>query len=207
MDSWLTQLAATAPYAPYLVLVLIMILTGLGLPLPEDLPIILGGYLAATMASVDPTTMLVALFISLMGSDAIVFWMGRRYGHHVPKLPLLRRYLTDKRLAKAEKLLHKHGGKFVFVARFLPGLRTPALLTAGTFKLPYWKLLLYDGSAALISVPTVFLLAYIFSGEIDQVRKWIQEGQLAVIGVIFLIVALIVAVKMLFKRKLASAGS
>lgn len=207
MQQWLIHLADTAPYAPYLVLVGLMFLTGFGLPLPEDLPIILGGYFAATLNSIDWAIMLVALFVALMGADGFVFWMGRRYGHHVPKLPLLNRYLTEKRLAKAEKLLHKHGGKFVFVARFLPGLRTPAILTAGIFKLPYWKLLLYDGSAAMISVPTIFFVAYFFAAELNQVFKWVKEGQLAVIGVIVVVIALLIAGKMLFKRKLASAGN
>lgn len=206
MQEWIIHVANTAPYAPYLVLVGLMVLTGFGLPLPEDLPIILGGYFAYTAQTIDPGMMLGALFASLMGADAFVFWMGRRYGHHVPKLPLLNRYLTEKRLAKAEKLLHKHGGKFVFVARFLPGLRTPAILTAGTFKLPYWKMLLYDGSAALISVPTIFFVAYYFAHERDRVIKWVRDGQIAVIAIIVVAIAVVITAKILFKRKFASAG-
>lgn len=201
MEQWITQFASTAPYMPYVVLVAVLLLTGFGLPLPEDLPIIVGGYLAATMEEVNPWIMFAALFSAVMVADSIVFWLGRRYGHHVRRLPVIRRYLTDRNMARAENLLNKHGGKFVFMARFLPGLRTPAILTAGTFKVPYWKLLVYDGTAALVSVPVIFFLAYYFADQIDEVRKWLQDAQMTAFGIIALVVIVFIGLKLWLGRR------
>lgn len=204
MEQWLTEFAQTGPMVAYLSIVGVLILTGFGLPVPEDVPIIVGGYLSG-LGYANPWIMLPAIFLSIIGADAVVFVLGKRWGYLVPKLPLLRRFLTEKRLAKTERALHKHGGKFIFVARFLPGLRTAAIFTAGLFKMPYWKFLLFDGSAALISVPTIFILSYVFAEHIDQVRHRISEGQTAAIVIMVLAIVGFVAFKIAFRRKIAAA--
>jgi membrane protein DedA with SNARE-associated domain len=199
----LTQLATLTPYMPYVLVLGLLLLSGFGLPIPEDIPLILAGYLAY-YAYADPWTLFPLTFLAVVGADLMVFWLGRRYGHHVPKLPLMRRFLTEKRLAKTEALLHRHGGKFMFAARFLPGLRAPAIFTAGNFKIPYWKFLAYDGGAALVSVPVILGLAYYFAEHLEQVRVWVTNGEKGVIGVILLTVLVVVVVKWVLSKRLAS---
>lgn len=198
------QLGTHSAYMPYVLVLGLLLLSGFGLPIPEDIPLILAGYLVyfeyASGWALFPLT-----FMAVVGADLMVFWLGRRYGHHVPKLPLMRRFLTEKRLAKTEALLHRHGGKFMFAARFLPGLRAPAIFTAGNFKIPYWKFLAYDGGAALLSVPLILGLSYYFAEHLEQVRVWIANGEKGVIGVILLTVVVVVVVKRLVNRRL-SAG-
>ena len=202
MEEFITQIA---PQMPYLIIIGIVLLSGFGAPIPEDIPIIAAGYVCG---KADPSAsayiMLPVLFLAIVGADGIVFWLGRKYGHHIPKLPLLRRYLSEDRLQKTEKQLNKHGGKFIFVARFLPGMRAPAFFTAGIFKLPYWKFLFFDGTAALISVPTIFFAAYYFADHLDQVKHWVKEGQIAVIAAIILIIAATILFKLFVKKTLAN---
>lgn len=204
----LTELGTHAPYMPYIVVLGLILLSGFGLPIPEDIPLILAGYLGYH-GYADPWVLFPLTFLAIVGADVMVFVLGRRYGHHIPKLPLMRRFLTEKRLAKAERLLHDHGGKFMFVARFLPGLRAPAIFTAGNFKIPYWKFLLYDGGAAMLSVPLILGLAYYFADSLEHVRVWIANGEKGVIGVIVLSVVVLVVAKRWVNRRLAGepAGS
>ncbi|MFW6059959.1 MAG: DedA family protein [Phycisphaeraceae bacterium] len=199
MEQWLVEFADKAPY---LAIFGVLLISGFGLPLPEDIPLILAGYLCGE-GYANPWIMFPGCFLAIVGADGIVFFLGRKYGHHVPKLPLLRRFLTEARLSKTEAMLHTHGGKFIFMARFLPGLRTAAFFTAGSFKVAYWKFLVYDGSAALISVPVILGLAYFFSDHIHQVREWVQNGQ--IIGVLVLLAAIFgfFAIKHLVKKWLA----
>jgi membrane protein DedA with SNARE-associated domain len=200
---FLTQLGTHTPYMPYVLVLGLILLSGFGLPIPEDIPLILAGYLAYHDYA-DPWVLFPLTFLAVIGADLMVFWLGRRYGHHVPKLPLMRRYLTEKRLAKTERLLHQHGGKFMFAARFLPGLRAPAIFTAGNFKIPYWKFLLYDGGAALLSVPLILGLAYYFAEHLEQVRKWVANGEKGVIGVIVLAAVVFITVKVMIHRRVAA---
>lgn len=197
MEEWLAQLAGKGPY---IVIFGILLLSGFGLPIPEDIVLILAGYLCGRGVA-NPWIMFPGTLLTIVGSDLIVYILGRRYGHHVPKLPVLRRFLSDARLARTERKLHQHGGKFIFMVRFLPGLRTAAYFTAGTFKIPLWKFLLYDGSAALISVPIVLVLAYVFSDQVDRVYEWVAEGQLAAGGLVVLVIAAVLLVRWWLRRR------
>lgn len=202
MEQWLEQIA---PNAPYLIIIGVLLVSGFGLPVPEDIPLIVGGYLSA-MGYANPWIMFVLSFFAIIGADAIVFWLGRRYGHHVPRIPLLRRFLTAPRLRKAEIMLNRHGGKFIFAARFLPGLRTPAMFSAGTFKVPYWKFLFWDGTAAGISAPIIFWLAYAFADKINAVKEWIASGQIIALVTVALAIGVFVLVKVMLKRKVAATN-
>ncbi len=210
MWEFLEQLGTHAPYMPYVVVLGLILLSGFGLPIPEDIPLILAGYLCypfdGEAGYANPWVLFPLAFLAIIGADLMVFYMGRRYGHHIPKLPLMRRFLTEKRLAKTEALLHKHGGKFMFAARFLPGLRAPAIFTAGNFKVPYWKFLAYDGGAALISVPVILGLAYYFAEHLERVRVWVANGEKGAIVVIGLAIMVLIVGKRFVSRKLSSDG-
>ena len=176
LEAWVEQLAVNAPY---IVLALILLASGFGLPIPEDIPLIVGGYLAGH-GYADPIALFLVCFTCIMIADAALFWMGRACGHHVPKLPILNRFVTDEHVARAEKMLERHGGKFIFVARFVPGLRAPAMFGAGALRVPYWKFIVFDGGAALLTAPLFFFLAYRFADTIEYLRLLVLEFQVVV---------------------------
>lgn len=159
--------------------ILVLLASGVGLPIPEDIPLITAGYLSARgYASIE--IMIPLTFIMVVGADFLLYLMGRKYGRHVPKLPLFRRFLTPKRLAAAEMAFHTHGGKTLFTSRFVPGVRAAVFFTAGVFKIPAWKMLLFDGGAALISVPVLVLAGYFFADHIDAVKEAAFATQVSV---------------------------
>ena len=192
---------------PYLGVVLILAISGFGAPIPEDLPLLLGGYLCG-IGKADIRIMLPVTFIAVLGADLMVYYMGRRYGHHVPRLPLLKKYLSESRLNKAELSFHRHGGKTLFIARFMPGMRAPIYFSAGAFKIPFWKMLAFDGLAAVLSVPLWVLAAWYFARTVDW--ETIQETsftvQLVIVTGLVACIAAVVCWKLLRQRKLASAG-
>jgi membrane protein DedA with SNARE-associated domain len=59
----------------------------------------------------------------------------------------------------------------VFLVRHLAVLRAPTYLIAGAMKMPGWKFLLWDGLAALISVPLMVGLGYFFADHVDVLRR------------------------------------
>lgn len=153
---WLNQYA---PNAPYLIIFGILLATGFGLPMPEDIPLVLGGYLCGQAAASPDHThpvlwiMLPGVMIAIVGSDVMLFYLGRWLGPTIHRHPILKRVVGSRNLARARFAFAKHRAKFVFFARFLPGLRAPAFFTAGTFKMPFRKFLLWDGLAACLSIP------------------------------------------------------
>lgn len=188
----------------YMGVALALIASGVGVPIAEEMPLIIGGYLCHEEHA-KLYIMLPVAYLSVLAGDVILYSLGRRYGHHVPKLPLLRRYLTEKRLLRAERALFDHAGKTLFCARFVPGLRAAVWFSSGVLKVPTWKFILYDGVAALISTPVLIGVGYLGAEHLSLVRRWTAGGQIALACTI--VVGFIVFILYRRSRKLKSLAS
>lgn len=197
MEQWLLHFS-------YAGILLVILASGAGLPLPEELPLLVAGALCARGLA-DVWVMGPMCLTAVVGADVMLYWLGRRYGHHVPQLPLLRRFLTPAHLARAERAFHEHGGKTLLVVRFLPGIRTPVLFTAGIFRIPFWKVLLVDGGAAAVTVPVVMALGWVFGNHIAAIVQRLLEVKLAAGGVLVALGALALGVRWVRRRRVASS--
>lgn len=157
----------------YLGIALILILGGLGLPIPEEAPIILAAILTRNGQMSWPLALATCLAGVLLG-DFVVYGLGYVYGEKVLSLPLTRRLLTRQREAQIKGYFHRHGFKILVSGRFVPGFRTAAYLTAGILKLPPLKLLVTDLVAVFLSTTTMFGLGLLFA---HQIQKGIREVQ------------------------------
>ncbi len=157
----------------YLGIALILILGGLGLPIPEEAPIILAAVLTRNGKMAAPLALASCLAGVLIG-DFVVYLLGYFYGEKVLRLPLTRRVLTRQREAQIKGYFHRHGFKILVSGRLMPGFRTAAYLTAGILKLPALKLLLTDLIAATLSTGLMFGLGFLFA---NQIQKGIREAQ------------------------------
>lgn len=189
IEQWLSQYA---PNAPYLVIFGILLLTGFGLPLPEDIPLLIAGYLCGQTPGGHPHVwiMIPGCMIAILGSDVILYYLGRWFGPSIQRHRYLIRLVGNRNLARTRYLFRKHGNKFVFFARFLPGVRAPAFFTAGTYKMPLSRFLLWDGAAAMFSVPWVVLLAWYFHDSLEWVRDAVSKGK--TVGIVALVGGLLV---------------
>lgn len=203
IEQWLSQYAAEAPY---LVIFGVLLLTGFGLPLPEDIPLLIGGYLCGQTPNQAPYlwVMLPGCVFAILASDSVIYLAGRCFGPNLSRHRLLKRIVGTRNLARTRVLFRKRGGRFIFLARFLPGVRMPAFFTAGTFKMPFHKFMAWNGSAALLSAPWVMMLAYIFHGELDVVRRAVAKGKawgiVVVVGALLLLIGYHVFVAKRFAR-------
>ena len=151
----------------YFGIFLILVLGGLGLPVPEEAPIIVAAILArkGTMHWVPA---LGSCFAGVLVGDFIVYFLGFFYGEKVLKLPLTRKFLTKAREAQIQGYFHRHGVKILILGRFAPGFRTAAYLTAGILRLPPLRLFLTDLFAASMSTFLLFGLGYAFASKVEE---------------------------------------
>ena len=160
----------------YLGIALILILGGLGLPIPEEAPIILAAVLSKNGGLQWPLALASCLVGVLLG-DMVVYLLGFCYGEKVLSLPVTRRLLTRQREAQIKGYFHRHGFKILVSGRFVPGFRTAAYLTAGILKLPPLKLLATDIVAASLTTFLMFGLGYAFAHQIQsgirEVQQWV----------------------------------
>ena len=154
----------------YVGLFLILFIAGLGVPIPEELPIVTGGVLSNQMV----LRWWIALPVCIVGvlvGDVVLYWAGHHWGEHVLAWRPVRWVLTPAREEQLKTAYRTHGVKIVFTARHVMGLRAAAFLTAGIARIPFWKFLAVDGAAALVSVPFGFFLAFLFADQVEQVFR------------------------------------
>lgn len=133
-------------------LIALLLLCGLGLPLPEDIVLITAGLLAGSKGhSWQSAT--IFMYAGVVAGDAIAFTIGRRYGIRVLTFKWIERLFSPEKQRLVEKLFARYGSFVFFFARFLPGLRAGIFCIAGAMRASFSRFLLFDGLAALISVP------------------------------------------------------
>jgi membrane protein DedA with SNARE-associated domain len=190
----------------YISVFMVLVACGCGLPVPEDITLIAGGVICALSRGVMHhhglhlhTMVLVALAGVLIG-DSAMFLLGGRLGPKVTTVPFLRRIITDKTYEQIQEKAHRYGDKILFVARFLPGLRAPIFIMAGvSHKVGYFKFIIMDGMAALISVPLLIYVGYFFANDLDRVIPWVRQSERLILVLVVTIVLLVVIFRW-FKR-------
>jgi len=182
----------------YLGIVLFLTLTGIGLPVPEEVPIIAAGVASRAQALHWYYASPACLVGALLG-DSLMYAIGYFFGEKVLKEhPVWAGFLTPQREQKIESLIKKHGIKAFFLARFLVGLRSPFYLTAGILRVPYKWFLLSDFICASVVITFFFGLSYAFGARIGAFVQSAERG--LTIGVVSLAV-LAVAGLLWFRRR------
>jgi membrane protein DedA with SNARE-associated domain len=200
MDSLVDFLLNFHGHTPYFIVVGILLLCGLGLPIPEDITLFAGGLLAYYGVT-EIWMMIGAALIGVVVGDSIIFFLGHKYGRKITKKGIFHRLLPDDRLDAVKSKFHARGNKLIFAARFMPGLRAPIFFSAGTLHLPYRVFLFYDGLAALLSVPAIIGAVYYFGDHLEQVVRYIQTAQHGILGVIIVMILLMAAKWYISHRK------
>lgn len=170
----------------YVGIALLLVLGGLGLPVPEEAPIVLAAVLSKSEKMWWPLA-LAACFVGVLLGDFVVYFLGYYHGERVLSLPLTRKFLTRAREAQIKGYFHRHGFKILILGRFAVGFRTAAYLTAGILKLPVLKLFLTDCFAASLSTLLMFGLGYVFAHQIessfDKMKHWLMAIVAVALGV------------------------
>jgi membrane-associated protein len=141
-----------------LFLVLLLEESGIPLPLPGDLVMMLAGVRVAQGRTHPVLAILLMESATLLGSSAL-YWLARRGGR-----PVLYRYgkflhLELDKLECAEDFLRRHGQLAIVAGRVIPGLRIPTTLAAGVFGIPYWTFM-----PPLAVGASIYILFFFFVG-------------------------------------------
>jgi undecaprenyl-diphosphatase len=172
-----------------------------GIPgLPGKTALVLAGILAADgYFSIWAVVAVAAVSGTLGGFNG--YLLGRAGARRLIHRPALRRRL-DRQLAIAERFFAAHGARAVFVARFLPGLKVVAPLTAGTMHMRWrtfalWHTLGSIGFALLFGLGAYFLGATAI--ELAERYGLLLAGPLVVLGA-----AAWLGLRLLRRRRLAT---
>jgi membrane protein DedA with SNARE-associated domain len=180
----------------YLAIAGLLVAGGLGVPVPEELVQLSAGYLARR-GVVDFVPALVSAYVGIVAGDFLLFQLAQRHGDRLLAKPAVARLLTPRRREVLERHFARHAFLTVMVARHMSGLRVPAFILAATHQVRARTFLFADALSALLSVPLVVSLGYLFAARIEDVKKRLHEVEL------LLVVAVLVAtaVYVLLRRR------
>jgi len=171
-------------HGSYLLIIAVLVLTGSGLPIPEEVPIIAAGILASH-GQLNPHWAMAACLVGALAGDCVMYWIGYHFGRSVLREhPYWARFVKPEREVQIEQMIKKHGLKVFFLARFLVGLRSPVYLSAGILRVPFRRFLLIDLVCATTVIGLFFMLSYRYGRAITG---WIRGAEYGLWGVVVLV--------------------
>lgn len=147
--------------------------------LPGDSLLFAAGAFAA-LGHFHITWLILVLWLAAFLGDTANYWIGHFFGQKIinnPRLPIKQEHID-----KTNAFYQKHGGKTIFLARFVPIVRTFAPFVAGVGRMKYKNFILFNLTGGLTWVAGFTLLGYFF-GNLPRVK---DNFSLVVLGIIFL---------------------
>jgi membrane protein DedA with SNARE-associated domain len=174
----------------YLALFGLLFACGLGLPLPEDIPLIIAGALIAK-GHMNWIIASVCAWMGIIGGDCVLYHFGKKFGLEITtRVPFVGKHVTRERIQQVEKLFQQYGIGVVAVGRLFAGIRGAMVIAAGAIRYNFIKFVIADGIAALISGGLFVLLGYWLGNNLTQERihrfkEWFFVGGVVlVIGLV-----------------------
>jgi membrane protein DedA with SNARE-associated domain len=191
------QVEAWIVWGGYFILFGLLFACGLGLPLPEDIPLLVAGYLVA-QGKMDLAVACAVAWLGIIGGDCVLYSFGRRYGLNITKVPFIGKHVTRPRILSAEDLFARYGVWVVGIGRMFAGIRGAMVVAAGTIRYNFAKFVIADGLAAVVSGGLFVWLGWLAGtklGSIAEMRQkikgvehWVIIGAVVLVGLIVLYV-------------------
>jgi len=158
-----------------------------GVPLPGETALLAAAIYAGTkhdlnIVSVILTAAVAAIFGRMIGyviGHEFGYWLLLRYGNYVR--------MTASRIKLGQYLFLRHGGKIVFIAQFIPVLRTFAGIFAGANVMPWRDFMVANVTGSFIWAVLYGSAAYELGREFERL-----EGPIVVILALITVVGFVV---------------
>lgn len=111
--------------------------------------------------------------------------------------------MSEDKLLGLDNFFKRHGGKSIFLAKFITGAGSWTLVSAGMAKVKLRRFLKYSITAGALKTIVYMGIGYVFGDMYKILIKWMDVGS-AVIIILILLILLIISVKSYFKKRFKS---
>lgn len=146
----------------YWAIALIVGLESMGIPLPGETMLVLAAIYAAGDPTLNIWLVIGAAAIGSIIGDNTGYWIGYRYAYWAVLRYGRRVGLSEPRIKVGQYLFRKHGGKVVFLGRFVALLRILAAFLAGVNRMPWRDFLVANAAGAALWAAVFGLGGYYF---------------------------------------------
>jgi membrane protein DedA with SNARE-associated domain/membrane-associated phospholipid phosphatase len=158
-----------------------------GLIAPGETFLIFGGVVAG-QGTISLVALIAIVWTCAVLGDLASFFAGRKLGRaflikHGPKVQI-----TEERIHQVEGFFDRHGGKAIFLGRFVGLVRAVNPFLAGSSGMPLKRFLPYDIVGAGAWATMLLVLGYVFWQSFDRVLHYAEQGTLA-LGTTIVVIA------------------
>jgi undecaprenyl-diphosphatase len=146
-----------------------------GLVVPGETVMLLGGAVAG-QGAIDIYILIAIAWFAAWAGDTTSFFLGRRLGREFVMRNGPRFGISQERFEKVEDYFSRHGGKTIFIGRFISLVRAFAPFIAGSSGMRYGAFVPYSILGTGIWASAHILIGYIFSRSIDSAAKYAGRG-------------------------------
>jgi len=173
----------------YAVLFLLLFSCGLGVPLPEDIPLVAAGIMVGS-GKMHLVIAAVVAWCGIIGGDCVLYHIGKAYGLEITRVPFIGKHVTAARIQRAQRMFEKYGVLVIGIGRMLAGIRGAMVIAAGAIRFNFATFVIADGLGAVVSGGLFLTLGYFLGNHMDLIEAnvkgiegWVAAG-VALAGIV-----------------------
>jgi membrane-associated protein len=176
----------------------------IGLVLPGELGLVLGGVLAQSGRISLAAAMVVGIGGAIAG-DSAGYWLGRRWRHLLLASPIGRR-VKPAQLRRAEAILNRRSAVTLSVGRLTAGARVLLPGLAGASGIPYRTFLVWNALAGAVWATAHLMLGYAAGESWRRIRQLAGRFALYLLLAAALLAAVALGIRLLRRHRIAQSG-
>ena len=142
-----------------------------GMLVPGESLVVIAGFLSSRGYLQIENCAIVALVGTVLG-DSVGYMLGRILGRGYFDRHGRLLFIKPKHIERVEKYFEKHGGKTIFLGKFIGFLRSFGPFTAGISRMSYRHFLMYNLTSCVVWAAGFSMLGYFFGWSWQLIEKW-----------------------------------
>ncbi|HZP90959.1 MAG TPA: DedA family protein [Actinomycetota bacterium] len=160
---------------------------GAGVIVPGETLVILGGFYAR-IGNLGLAWVAFAAVLGAVLGDNLGYLIGRRFGRGFLERHGRKLLVTPERLGRADAYYRAHGGKTIFLGRFVPVVRSVGCIVAGVARMDWRRFFAYDLGGALLWGVGHSILGYAIGASYERWKGYLTPIGLAVLAALLLLI-------------------
>jgi len=129
--------------------------------------------LLASIGVLDPWVLIPLVTLAAILGDNVGYWFGNKIGIKLFTRPDSRLF-HQEHLRRTQHFYERHGPKAIFLARWIPIIRTFAPIVAGIASMHYKKFIVFNILGALAWATGVTTAAYLLGSRFPHLGEYIE---------------------------------
>ncbi len=173
---------------------------------PEEIILLIAGFLVFKGVARFPL-MIASELGGILISDLILFSFGNFFGRNLDRHRFLKKIFPPKRVEKIREKFHRYRYRFIFLARYLYGLRPVVFFTAGASNMKLAPFVLCDLGASLVNCLVWTALGLLFGGRIEEAIRFSREWEGILLGAAVALILYFIVERLLVRKGIVSSRS